>query len=281
MAIDYEAEYDNRARVPEHPQIFARWQRDAAAFRAAMADDERAELGLAYGPSARRTLDLFFPDAMGKGPLALFVHGGYWRALEPSTFSHMAAGLGERGVAVAVAGYDLCPKVSVADIVAEIRAACVYLWKRFGQRIMVYGHSAGGHLAATTLATDWKSLDPGAPHDLVPTAYSISGLFDLAPLVGISMNQDLRLGPDDARKVSPVHWPAPVGRALDSVVGALESAEFLRQAALIVDTWGPRGVDTRYEAITGANHFTVIEPLTDPKSPMVARLTELADRTLA
>src|SRR5947199_236452 len=106
---------------------------------------------------------------------------------------------------------------------------------RTGRPMRVYGHSAGGHLAAATLATDWRGLDPTAPAGLVPAAYSVSGVFDLAPLIGASMNQDLRLDAATARRVSPLFWPAPAGRTLDSVVGGLESAEFLRQARIIVD----------------------------------------------
>ena len=90
--------------------------------------------------------------------------------------------------------------------------------------MLVFGHSAGGHLAACMLATDWKAAAPEISVDLVPAAYSISGLFDLAPLVGVTMNQDLRLDAEEARRVSPLFWPAPAGRIFDAVVGALESA---------------------------------------------------------
>lgn len=276
MAIDYEAEYNNRARVPEHPQIFARWEKDSADYREAMRREDSLELGLKYGPGERQTVDLFFPEASGKGPLAVFLHGGYWRSLGPGLFSHMAAGLVTRGVAVAVVGYDLCPQVTIADIIDETRRACLFLWNRFGQRLMVYGHSAGGHLAAAMLATDWKSLDRNTPSNLVPAAYSISGLFDLTPLTGISMNQDLKLTAEAARTVSPIFWPAPKGLALDAVVGALESEEFLRQSRIIAEAWSKGGATARYQALAGGNHFTAIDPLTDPQSPMVERLVGLA-----
>jgi arylformamidase len=274
--IDYELEYNNRARVPEHPQIFARWAADAAAYRARMKADENAELGLAYGTSARQTVDLFFPDATGHTPLALFVHGGYWRSLEASTFSHMAAGLNAKGVAVAVAGYDLCPQVTIGQIITQIRTACLFLWRRFGQRLMVYGHSAGGHLAACMLATDWKKFDPKAPADLVPAGYSISGLFDLAPLVHTAMNADLRLDEVEVARVSPLNWPVTPPRAFQAVVGGAESPEFLRQSRSVVDAWRPKGIDARYEEIAGANHFTVLDPLSDPASAMTARCAALA-----
>src|ERR1043166_3426456 len=121
MPIDYEAEYNIRARVPEHPQIFAAWAREAAAYRDAATAARRAELGISYGASARQTIDLCSPQQGDPAPLALFIRGGYWRSLEPASFSHVARGLNERGVAVAVAGYDLCPQVGIADIVDQMR----------------------------------------------------------------------------------------------------------------------------------------------------------------
>ena len=276
--IDYEVEYNIRARVPEHPQIFARWKADAAAYRERMKADENVELGLAYGTGPRQTVDLFFPEATGHTPLALFIHGGYWRSFEAATFSHMAAGLNAKGVAVAVAGYDLCPQVTIGQIVNQIRNACLFLWRRFGQRLMVYGHSAGGHLSACMLATDWKKFDPKAPADLVPAAYSISGLFDLSPLIHTAMNSDLRLDEVEVGRVSPLTWPVAPGRVFDAVVGSAESPEFLRQSRTVADAWRQKGVDARYEEIAGANHFTVLDPLTDAASAMTARCAALAAR---
>ncbi|HEX2652623.1 MAG TPA: alpha/beta hydrolase [Xanthobacteraceae bacterium] len=275
MNVNYEAEYDNRARVPEFPVILARWQSESIAYREETTHAGRAELNVRYGKTDRQILDLFLPKAGAAAPLALFFHGGYWRALAPATFSQMARGLNARGVAVAVVGYDLCPEVSIADIVVQARQACIYLWRRFGRRVMVYGHSAGGHLAACLLATDWKKLSPDMPEDFLPTAYSISGLFDLKPMMHVAMNEDFRLDDKEATRVSPLTWTPPKGRVLDAVVGALESSEFLRQSREIADVWGRTGVTTRYEAIADANHFTVLDPLTDPNSAMVERLMKL------
>jgi len=281
MATDYEAEYNNRARVPDHPQIFARWERDAAAYRDAAKAAGRADLGLAYGPTPRQTIDLFYPEGGGDTPLALFIHGGYWRSLEPGQFSHMAYGLNRHGVTVAVAGYDLCPNVTIPGIIDQMRQASLFLWRRLARRIMVYGHSAGGHLAACMLATDWRALASDVPRDLVPAASAISGVFDLTPLTHVTMNQELRLTAGEARQVSPQFWPAPAGGAIDVLVGALESSEFLRQSRDLAEAWRKEGVETRYEEIAGANHFTAIDTVPDPASPMVARLKELAARTQA
>jgi arylformamidase len=276
MTIDYEAEYNNRARVPEHVEIFARWTREAEDYRVEAMQGRRAELGLSYGDTQRQFIDLFSPSPEVTAPLALFIHGGYWRSLEPAMFSHMARGINAHGIAAAVVGYDLCPDVTIAQIIEQIRHACIFLWLRTRRRMVVYGHSAGGHLAGAMVATDWHRLYPNAPADLVPAAYSISGLFDLTPLVGIAMNQDLRLDDASARETSPLFWPAPKGRGFDAVVGGLESSEFLRQSRVVAETWSKAGAQARYEAIPGTNHFTVIDALSDPESAMVARVAELA-----
>jgi len=269
--INYEKEYDNRARVPEHPQIFARWATDAESYRASLSGPQVERVN--YGPTTREVIDLF--DARPGAPLAVFIHGGWWRNFDPSLFSHFAIGLNAHQIGVALPGYNLCPQVGIADIIDEMRRALLALWRRYHTRMLVLGHSAGGHLTAALLATDWSSLDPTAPIDLVPAGYAISGVFDLMPLLYVSMNQDFRLDEEVARKNSPVSWPAPRGLVLDAVVGARESNEFLRQSRLMADVWGKAGVATRYEEISEANHFTVLDPLTDPNSAMVERLLAL------
>jgi arylformamidase len=277
MPIDYEAEYNNRARVKEHPEILARVADAANSYRALATAEGRVELGASYGASPRQFVDLFFSEAGTDAPLALFIHGGYWRSLQPQMFSSLARGLNMHGVTVALAGYDLCPEVGIGQIVEQTERASLFLWDRFRRRILVFGHSAGGHLAAAMLATDWRKH--GAAEDLVPSAMAISGLFDLVPMIATSMNADFRLDETEARRLSPLDWPPPVGRVFDAVVGGAESSEFLRQSRTIVDRWGDAGVETRYEAVVGANHFTVIEPLAEPESEMVRRLVEMVPRS--
>jgi len=273
--VNYEVEFDNRARVPEHPRIFAQWAKDAEAYRARIPAARTARIS--YGPTPREVLDVFL--AAPGAPLAVFIHGGWWRNFEPAIFSHMAAGLNGRGISVAVAGYNLCPQVRIADIIAEMHRALIHLWHGHGRRMLVFGHSAGGHLTAAMTAADWLKLDASAPADLVPAGYAISGVFDLMPLIETSMNRDLGLDAASARAASPLLWRPPRGRVLDAVVGALESGEFLRQSRAIAEAWGSAGVATRYEEIAGANHFDVLDPLTDPASAMVARLAALVPKS--
>lgn len=272
MSSDYETEYNNRARVPEHPGIIAGWASDAAAYRA----DAVCELGISYGESERQRYDLFKPETATGNAIVMFIHGGYWQALDRSFFSHMARGLNARGVPVAVVGYDLCPHVRLGHIVWEMQQAAAALWQRYNRPVVASGHSAGGHLAACLLATDWKNVDPELPDQLVPAAYGISGLYNLKPLTETSINGALKLDMDAAERESPLFWPAPSGLTMDAVVGGAESDEYHKQSRRITDVWGLGGVKTRYEEIAGANHFTVIAPLADPDSAMTRRIAELA-----
>ena len=268
--IDYEVEYNNRARVPENPALMAGWASDAAAYR-----ELRAPRSISYGSGPRNTIDLFSGD--GKGPIVVFIHGGYWQALDASSFSHCAGGLNAHGIDVAVPSYDLCPQVSVDTIIQEMRAAAGEL-ARLGRPLVISGHSAGGHLAACMLATDWRGLAASLPKELVIAAYSISGLFDLVPLVETSINKALQLDAVTAEAVSPLLWKAPAHGSLDAVVGGEESAEYFRQSRIMTEAWAAAGLPTRYGTLAGANHFTAIAPLADPASPMVMRLKELARR---
>lgn len=259
MSFDLEKEYNNRARVPEHPAIIASWSKDSAAYREANPPRE-----ISYGDGERHKFDLF---EARPGPAVMFIHGGYWQALDKSFFSHMARGLNALGVTVGVPSYDLCPDVRVGEIVEQVRTACAVLYRECAAPVIASGHSAGGHIAACLLVTEAH----------VPSAYAISGLFELGPLVPTSINDKLQLGVIEAEVLSPRYWPAPEGKVLDAVVGGEESSEYLRQSAAMVRGWGEDGVQTRYEEIRGANHFTVIAPLTDPESDMCARIAQLVD----
>ena len=270
--VDYAAEYDNRARTPEHPRLFDAWARHSAAYR-----EERPPHVLSYGHGERETIDVFEAgEGSNPGPAVLFIHGGYWQAMDRSSFSVCARGLNARGISVGVAGYDLAPSVGIGDIVAQMRRAAVALWRHAGWPVVAAGHSAGGHLAACLLATDWEAEH--AVKQRVPAAYAISGLFDLRPLIPTPLNTALRLDEEEAVRQSPRFWAPPAGLVLDCVVGAAESSEFHRQSRDMADAWGRAGVQTRYESVADANHFTVLAPLADADSRMVARIAELAER---
>jgi arylformamidase len=270
------AQYNNRDRVPEHARHLAHWAEASALSRS----KSECRLGLRYGDGPLEDLDLFLPPKSG-APVLVFVHGGYWRALDKSDFSFVAPVFTEAGTMVVVPNYSLCPTVTIELITWQLVRALQWVWQnaaQFGgdpQRIVVAGHSAGGHLAAMLLSCRWKQVDERLPAQLVGGALSISGLFDLEPLRHTPFLQsDLQLTPASVRRLSPAFFPRPKGK-LYTAVGAAESDEFLRQNQLIRDVWGPTAVPV-CETVPGHNHFSVLESLVDP----AGRLHELALRLL-
>jgi acetyl esterase/lipase len=265
--LDFEAEYNNRARVPDHPTHIAGWQRDAAAYR----ETARCELDLAYGPGERHRLDLFHPEGGDPGgPVVLFIHGGYWQAFDKSSSSHLARGANARRLTVAIPSYDLAPQVKLSEIIAQVEAAANFVMQRTGRSLVATGHSAGGHLTACLMAK------PDALQRPIRVGMPISGLFDLAPLVPTSINRALRMSVDEARELSPLNWTPPTSGRLVAVVGGAESSEFLRQSSAIVEQWGKAGLAARYHEVPGANHFDVIAGLANPGDPLVDILADLA-----
>jgi arylformamidase len=262
--MDLEAEYNNRAKVPNSAEIREGWVRDAAAFRDT---HPHSELNVSYGPTERQKLDLFWPGPSRDGPLAVFVHGGYWQLLDRTYCSHLARGLLAHGIAVAMPSYDLCPNVTLAVLVEQVRDAAAFVARRHGQKMLATGNSAGGHLAAMLLATDWASR--GLPAGTIKAALPISGLFDLPPLIQTSVNAAVGLDEAEARRLSPLFLPTP-GLPIHAVVGGTEGVEYTRQSRSIAEAWGGT-----WEALEGHNHFTIVAPLTDPDSSLVRKAVAL------
>jgi arylformamidase len=256
--IDNEAEYNNRGAVPDHPAVMARWKAEAAAAR-----ETHPPTRLAYGPGPRETLDLF--EAGPGSPVALFIHGGYWQALDPTWFSWIAPPLLSHGVSVAIPAYDLCPTVRLGVIVDQMRTAARLVAQRAGRLPVATGHSAGGHLSACLVS-----------EGLASAAVAISGVFDLEPLIPTSINTALGLDAAEAQALSPLHWPVPKGGVLDCVVGGAETPEFMRQSRDMATAWADAGAVTRFQPLPGLNHFTVLDPLADPDSDLVRRIADLA-----
>jgi arylformamidase len=162
------------------------------------------------------------------------------------------------------------------DIVEEVRACLSAVWRKTGKYPVIAGHSAGGHLTAAMLATDWSKVE-GVPADLVRAGVAISGVFDLGPLIPTSINELAGLDAASARAASPLAWPAPPSsRTLVAAVGGNESSEFLRQSREIAQAWGRAGLKTECLVVPGTDHFTVVDELTKPASPLFSAVARLA-----
>lgn len=263
-----EHEYNARAAIADHPQIFARWRAESHAVR----KDLRYEPDYYFGPSPAESLDLY-PAARRNAPLLVFIHGGYWRSLDKKDFSFLAPAFVAAGVAVAMPNYGLAPANSIEDMVRQMLRALTWLYRNLPQlgidarRMVIAGHSAGAQLAAMMLAADWPLWARDLPPDLLCGAVCISGIYDLRPLVRAPfLRDDLRLDDETARLVSPVAYRPKLAPPLITAVGGDESAEFQRQNRLIRAAWPHcRGHDL---PLPGRHHLASVEALGDPAHPV-------------
>ena len=256
--------YANGAYIDGAEDYPPKWEKAAAAFRSKMG--AQAEIGRRYGDSARQVMDIFQPAGISRGTV-MFVHGGYWKAFDHSTFSHLAAGPIAKGWAVAMPSYDLCPDVRISEITRQIAVALAKVADRTQGPIVLAGHSAGGHLVARMMD---PLLLPAEVRDRVVRIMPISPVADLEPLLDTSMNEILRLDAEEAAAESPVNMSPPRGVAVTVWVGGNERPVFLEQAETLARTWGARHVVTE-----GEHHFNVIDGLTDPDGDMVKTLLDL------
>jgi len=262
-------EYNNRAKVADFADYLARYAAASAAARRALP----CWLDVRYGPQAGETLDVFFPAGPRPAPIHVFIHGGYWMALDKADFGFVARGLQPAGAAVVVINYALIPSVDMDELVRQCRAAVAWVFRNAAavrgdpQRIFVSGHSAGGHLTAMLLATDWPAF-AGLPGDLVKGGVAISGLYDLEPIRLSYLNDTLKLTPDVVRRHSPVLLRPGSRAPLLLPVGALEGTEYHRQTDDLAAAWGRQDVACEVMDMAGIQHFSIVSQLEDAGSEL-------------
>jgi len=263
-----DAEYDNRQKVPNSREWLARFADESAQART----DFENRLDVPFGTHAGERLDIF-PARTAGAPVHVFIHGGYWQWLDKSDFSFVARGLQPEGAAVVVVNYALIPTVGMDELVRQCRAAIAWVHRHaasFGgdpTRIFVSGHSAGGHLVAMAMSTDWKAFG-GLPADVIKAGCGISGLYDLEPIRLCYLNAVLKLTPEDARRNSPVHHPPARSGPLLLTLGALEGAEYHRQSETQAATWRSRKLPCQVVHLPRHDHFSIIAELEDPSSTL-------------
>ena len=252
-----EAQYFMRGAVPEWQHYFDLWDADSAKARETL----RGRLNIAYGPSAEETLDVLLPAAsVQDAPVQILIHGGYWRALHKDGFTFLAPPLAAAGVVSVVVNYALCPSVTMTELTEQCRRAV--RWTRaniadFGgdpDNLHLTGHSAGAHLSVMMALT--PEFAPA-----IRGVTAVSGLYELAPLAGCSMQADLRLTDQELAALSPMEKSLPAGVALLLAVGADETTAFRWHTAAFADNCKARGVDCTVMEIPGCHHYAAIGAL--------------------
>ncbi|MGB0697390.1 MAG: alpha/beta hydrolase [Rhodospirillaceae bacterium] len=278
-----ESEYNPRLTVANVEAIFERWVQTAEQARSAWPD---IRLDIPYGDSPKAKFDFVPPapdsrkDGDGPAPLVIFIHGGYWRAMDKSMFTHLAKPCREAGIGFALVGYELCPTVTLPEIVVAARAAVakiIGMAPELGvdpDRVILCGHSAGGHLTGMCLLDESSSNPDWATIPPLLGAISISGLFDLDPIRAISVNETLQLDRKTTGPLSPLFKVPRPGTRLALAVGEQESQSFHEQSASLGREWAAHGAELGPAILQGHNHFTAVETLSHPQGDLMRIILE-------
>jgi arylformamidase len=271
---ELEYQYNPRVSVPDYPEL----AKKRAAASKKVRETARSWLNVAYGSSPREQLDIYAANRAG-GAVLVYIHGGYWRSGTKEDNANFVPAFTERGATVVLVEYDLCPKVTVSDIVRQTRAAIAWTFRnviRYGgnpSRIYISGHSAGGHLTAMALANDWEK--EGLPPDFIKGAAAMSGVHDLEMVMHISANEEIRMTPEIAKQNSPLVNPPAVYCPLLVAVGGLEPQGWKQMSEDYFDFCTQRGAKAEYLEVPGANHYTMSEHLGAPASPLAQAIFRL------
>jgi arylformamidase len=263
-AIDpaLEREYNLRVRHPERGAVYDRFAAASAALRAEVASLET----LRYGDTPNSAIDFFAAATDSPAALFVFVHGGYWRALDRRIFSFLARPWLERGVHVALPGYDLAPATTVRAIAGQVRAAVARLLGEAERlridprRVVVSGHSAGAHLGALALDAmpGWSAAG----------FVGVSGLYELEPLLATSVNLDVALDAAEARALSPSRRTADRRPRYLLAVGGAETDGFRRQSQDYAAALRAQGCEAHALEVPARTHFDVLDDLADAKASL-------------
>jgi arylformamidase len=264
---EMEFQYNPRVSVPEFPDL----ARIRSAQSRKVRDSAKSWLNVPYGRSPRELLDIYAADKQG-GPVLVYIHGGYWRSGSKEDNCNFVPTFTKRGATVVLVEYDLCPEVTITDIVRQTRSAIAWVYKNIGpygadpSKFFVAGHSAGGHLTAMALAHDWTK--DGLPADLIKGAVATSGVYDLDMVMEISVQEQVRMTPEIAKQNSPLLHPPRAKCPLVVAVGGAEPKGWQQMSENYFNYCKQHGMQVDYLVEPDANHYTMSEHLLDDERPL-------------
>ncbi len=225
---------------------------------------------LRYGVAPRALID-YFPakHSQGNSGLLVFLHGGYWQELSKNESTFLAPTWHDAGLAHAVVGYTLAPAATLAEIVDECVAAIVWLKnqaQRLGfdaENIVVAGSSAGAYLAAAC-----------ASRVSLRGMVLLSGIYNVSPLIGTSINGQLGLDVKSANSLNLLRSSSTFAPAVVTW-GEIETSEFKRQSNAFANVLQSREIACIRFEIAERNHFDIVHELADSSSQLYQRAHQL------
>ncbi|HLU00278.1 MAG TPA: alpha/beta hydrolase [Burkholderiaceae bacterium] len=274
---EMEPQYNFRARRPDYGSVVEPdWVSRSERFRTRGS----GRLDLRYGPGERDRLD-FFPSQVADSPIVIFFHGGYWQRGDKSLYSFLAEPFVKNGISVALVNYMLCPDVRVSDIVPQAQRAVAWIHDKALElggspdKLYIMGHSAGGHITAMLMSTDWSKVAAHLPRKLIKGGIPISALFDLVPLLYTSINNGLNMDAAEAIAQSPIHHPPLSDAPMLLVYGGAETEHLKRQSEDYASRFTTENLAIKQYEVPGCDHFDVLNALSTEDSECFTRLLAL------
>lgn len=223
-------------------------------------------LNVPYGEGDGEKLDVYIPRTNSLDmPLIIYIHGGYWQFLSKEESGFMAVPLISKGVIVVAVDYDNAPKGNMDLIVSQVRKSVVSVIQQYSHISGLYicGHSAGAHLAAMILSTDWSQYSI-APQ--IKGAFLVSGIYDLLPIVSTYVNEPLKMTEEVAKRNSPTAMVQQLKTSSSDchiivAVAQHDSPEFRKQSEEYYKMLVASGLNVTLEDVPDTDHFNIIEQL--------------------
>lgn len=270
MTQDWESQFNPRRAVPEAEEFVAKSKIKSDQAHQKFVDIEQ----LRYGQGPLANLNLRRSSHPGQ-PLFVFIHGGYWRGRDKDDFGYVFNALEPSNANVVILNYDLCPKVTVRQISTQIKEALLWLHAQAeslgfdSDRIFVAGHSAGAHLIAMVLAQG--SAEFSLPDGLIRKAYLISGIYELSPVLKISVNQEIRLKPEEVEPLSPIKFPGSRKTVYDIIVGGAEPQGWIEQSVRFAEHLENQNVPSNLTILPQRHHYSILQDMETPDGILAAR----------
>lgn len=265
-----------RIAVPSHEK----WLAEDLAASATIRARGLGQLDIRYGAGPRQMLDIF-PAAKPDAPILVWIHGGYWRALSKEHYTTIVPPLRAAGAAVVLVGYDLCPAVTLSELLAQTRDALHWVRGHAAEmggdpdRLVLAGNSVGAHICAMALQHDWP--DESGTADAIRAAALITGIYDLSPVPRIPVQQEVQLTADDVERLSPLRLPIRSTARCLVAVGGDEPDMWIGQSRDYHAKLLAAGVASDLMIVPDRHHFSITRDLADATTPLAQAVIGLLD----
>ena len=236
-------------------------------------------LDVSYGDTPLQKLDIFRKKTLDNANVHIFIHGGYWRALDKSDHSQLAIPFVNKDLLYFSINHELCPSVTLSEIVEQIISAIIWVYKnckKYGgnpNKITISGHSAGAHLCSMAINTEWSKFN--IPNDIIKGAVLISGIYEPEIVLNLSVNEEINLSKKEALKNTPLPLTINTPYIL-TCVGSNETKGWIDQTKIYTKKIINNGGNVDFSILKNENHFSLMISLADSKNKFVKKMIYMA-----